>query len=202
MMRGLRFRHNLAHLFPEPITADRAREILSDVQHGDERAMEEMILGHLRYACSVVGKYLASANSTAMADDLSEAAFFGIVDGVNAIARNGLVHDNVTGYLAKRINGEIRNYLAGRSVVVGPRGERSPHCEDISRHDFAVPPDTSIEVEEDIQYLVRDNTDECIVRMLQQGTTAADIARQLGLHKANVGRRIARIQKSYQELNE
>lgn len=200
-MKGLRFRHPMAEKFPEPISEVRAKSILRDVEHGDSAAIEEMIQGHLQYACAIVGRYLHSMNSTAMADDLCEAAFWGLVDGVNAIARNGITHDNVTGYLAKRIHGEIRNHLSGRSIVVGPRGERSPHCEDIAKHDFSIPADTSLEVEEDIHQLVMDETDEFIIRALQQGYCAADIARQLGLHRCNVTRRIGRMRKSYQELN-
>lgn len=213
-MKGLRFRHPMANQFPPAITESRARDIIDDVCHGDKAAMDELIVGHIQYACSIVSKYLLSLNSPSASDDLTEAAFYGLVDGVNAIARNGLSHDNVTGYLAKRINGEIRNFLAGRSIIQTPRGDdplsivsiRSApwnHGHHSNRtNEPSVESDTTIEVEEDILCLIADSTDECIIRMLQRGDTAADIARHLGLHRGSVGRRINRIQQSYKELQE
>lgn len=198
-MKGLGFRHPLANHFPTRISEERTLQILGAVKLGDPAAMEELILGHMQYACALVSRYLASNNSTVLADDLSEAAFYGLVDGVNAIMRNGLSHDNVTGYLAKRIHGEIRNYLSGRCIISSPVNVDPPEVGQLSVEpsiDF----DNSIEVEEQIQELVADSMDECIIRMLRLGHANIDIARTLGVSRMTINRRIRRIRDAYREL--
>jgi DNA-directed RNA polymerase specialized sigma24 family protein len=57
-----------------------------------------------------------------------------------------------------------------------------------------------MEVDEAVEQLANDDVDSKIVRMLRLGYTPADIARDLGIHKGNVSRRINRIRQTYMEL--
>jgi len=199
MRRGLGFSHPLASQFPVRITPSRQLDILNDLLRGEKWAIDETILGHMRYACALVTRYLATSGNRDEADDLSEAAFYGIVDGVNAIVRNGLSHENVTGYLALRIHGEIRNYFDGKfSVVKTPRGDAQTQDESIVDKSYG--PDNTIEIEECINTISKDPTDESIIRQLQIGYSPSDVARNLGVGRSCISKRISRIQLAYKEL--
>lgn len=214
-MKGLRFRHPLAVQFKPAISEKRTLEILPAVERGDTDAINEMIEGHVQYACAIVGRYLMSMHSNVAADDLTEAAFYGLVDGVNAIHRNGLDHANPTGYIARFIHGEIRKSLKlKKSIIYTPRDEPTVPVGSFKLEDHDrggnrdatsdepwTEPDNSLEVEEDINALISDSVDERIVRLLQLGYLPIDIARELGLHRSNISRRISRIQDAYKELN-
>jgi DNA-directed RNA polymerase specialized sigma subunit len=187
-MKSLKFRHPFARKFKSAISEQRALEILPLVKEGHDFAIKELIEGHIQYACSVVGSYLLSVNSNITADDLTGAAFFGLVKGVDSIRRNGLAHNNITGYLARHINGEIKKILKSEKFL------------NLTNVELWTKPDNSLEVEEDVKTLINDETDECIIGLLRLGYSPIDIGRELNIHRSNISRRIGRIQNSYKEL--
>jgi len=197
-MKGYRFHHWMSGREPDQIAEERIPVILDSVKQGNREAMTEMITGHMRLAFGLVARY----NRADMADDLVSAAFYGITQAVDRIAHGHLKHDNASAYIATFVNGEIRRALAGRNVIASPEeGGQPTQCFDLheQRHIGAYP-DTTIDIEEEINSLTNDETDEAIVRMLRLGYDGAEIARELGLHRGQISRRIARIRETYKEL--
>lgn len=206
-MRGRKFKHWLSRQMPKRI--DDPLLILDAVKRGDKAAIDEMISGHIRLAMALVARY----NQPFRSDELAAAALYGLVNAVNRIAEGHLTHDNPTGYIVTFIHGEIRRVINGRGVSVRtvqlgcdkrlPKHKSAyddTNFSDMMDDFVGGHPDTTLDVEEELSKLIKDETDEQIIRLLRLGYDGVEIGRKLGLHKSNVSRRIARIRQSYKEL--
>jgi RNA polymerase sigma factor (sigma-70 family) len=205
-MRGYRFRHWLS---TNKLLADRIEEsqipvILESVRKGDPEAIREMILGHMRLAMGLVARY----NKPNIADELVGAAFYGVVNAVNRIANGHLKHDNPTAYIVTFIHGEIKRVLRGSNVSIKAlhlhhlkeRVEGGVNDELNAANIPGEYPDTTIDLEEEINSLCEDNLDEAIIRMLRLGYDGTDIARSLCVSQSTISRRANRIRRIYKEL--
>lgn len=200
-MRGVRFKHWLSgYEFAPKIEDEQMAVLLCRVRDGDKQAIKAMIEGHLRLANSVVSRYLRS--KPADPDVLVSAAWFAVTYAVNRIAAGHLTHDNPSGYIMMFLHRYLHAALNDQPVIKSPCDSVNHiMCHQLrSEHDQPVQPDTSMEVEEKIEYLANDETDIEIIRLLRRGHIAADVAYELGLHPGNVSRRIRRIRKTYLEL--
>lgn len=202
-MKGYKFRHWLSKKLPKRI--EDPLVILESVRNGDPEAIRKMILGHMGLATGLVARY----NRSQQSDELVSAAFYALVNAVNRIANGHLDHDNPTAYIAKFIHGEIRRVLSNKSVSVKAiqfRYHQFNRDRAGAKNGLAIEnviglyPDTTIDVEEEINALVKDKTDEQIIRLLCLGYDGVEIAQKLNLHKSSVSRRISRIRKNYKEL--
>ncbi len=196
-MKGTRFRHWLGkYAFRQPIPDEQMPDVLARVRSGEPEAIKLMIESHLRLGLALVARYVRTAG---VVDDLVSAAFYAITYAVNRIAAGHLAHDNVTGYIVAFVHGELKRELAQRSVVYTPEHVDTAVQVPIGEFDVTVPPDFSLDVGEELDAIVKDDTDSKIIRMLLQGYQATDVAKELGVHKGNVSRRIARLRAAYQE---
>jgi DNA-directed RNA polymerase specialized sigma24 family protein len=207
-MKGVSFKHWLSEYpFAPPVPDSHMAELLRRVRQGDSQAINEMIEGHLRLANSIVARYLMTSNRDVKSVDVEElvaAAFYATVYAVNRIASGFMTHDNVGGYIAEFLHQKLHAALKERSIICNPRGLEDPVlCCQLSECDSEqhgkIEPDTSLEVDEEVESIVNDVVDAKIVRMLRLGYCAADVARDLGVHKGTVSRRIQRIRENYME---
>lgn len=207
-MKGFKFRHWLSKKLPKRI--EDPLLILESVKRGEPEAIEEMILGHMGLVTGLVARY----NRANRSDELVSAAFYGLVNAVNRIASGHLNHDypNPTAYIATFVHGEIRRTLSERSVSVktvqlpgillpkGRRSRRAAVAGDRMDEFIGAYPDTTLDVEERINALVNDKTDERIIELLRLGYDGMGIGKKLNLHRSSVSRRVNRIRKIYREL--
>lgn len=196
-MKGTRFRHWLSkYQFRQRIPESEMPAVLANVRQGDRHAIELMIESHLRLSLALVARYIKTED---VVDDLVSAAFYAVTKAVNRIAEGYLAHDNPTAYIVTFVHGELKRELARRAVVYTPEDvERVQHTS-LDGVDCKIQPDNSLDVEEELEAILTDETDVQIVRLLMLGNLAADVAKILNLHKGNVSRRIARIRTAYQE---
>lgn len=201
-MKGFKFRHWLSRRLPPRIKDPLL--ILESVKRGEPEAIEKMIFGHMRLVTGLVARY----NKANQSDELVSAAFYGLVNAVDRIARGYLDHDNPTAYIVKFIHGEIRKALSKKSVSVKTvrlrlhpnREHGGRNNERHAEHIIGSYPDTTLDVEERINALVKDETDEKIIELLRLGYDGMGIGKKLNLHRSSVSRRINRIRKIYREL--
>jgi len=197
-MKGYRFQHWLSnYTLPSRIEDADLPDVIEEVKHGNREAMDRLTNGHIRLAMGLVARY----HRPDISDDLVGAAFLGICKAVRYIAEGKLNHDNATGYIVTFIHGEIRRAIAGKNVVMSNNGSPAPQCFDLhdDRHVGGFP-DTTMEVEEQINAIAGDETDLAIVRMLSLGYDGAEIARKLDIDRRRVSERVIRIRKTYKEL--
>lgn len=205
-MKRVRYKHWLSrHKFAPKIDDDRMVTLIRDVRQGDRQAINEMIEGHLRLANGLISRYASALADFDDLDELVSAAWYAVVYAVNRIATGHLTHTNASGYIAKFLHQFLHAALKGRSVISNPRGhDDCVMCCQLSvcnaKDEMYVEPDISLDVEEEAKKLATDATDSKIIQMLRLGYSAADIARDLDLHKGNVSRRIHRIRQTYLEL--
>jgi RNA polymerase sigma factor (sigma-70 family) len=206
-MKGRKFKHWMSRRLPPRI--DDPLLILESVKAGERWAIEEMVAGHLRLAAGLVGRYYKPdrGKRPINSDDLISAAFYAVSNAVQRIADGHLSHNNPTAYIVTFIHGELRRELAARSVSVKTI-QLNHHLEWYETSsaafsdDYAAVnviggsyPDTTIDIEEEINEVVNDQTDVRIVELLRLGYKMVEIAEDLKLDKSNVSRRVSRIRK-------
>lgn len=201
-MKGTRFRHWLSkYPFKKPISVERMPEVLSAVRCGNPVAIKEMIESYLGLGLALVARF---AKIDDVVDDLVSAAFLAIVQAVNRIAAGHLTHDNVSPYIVTYIKGGLRKELAKRPVIYTPELAIKPMWQRVPLEnvDASIPADNTLEVEEELASIVSDDTDIEIIRMRLLGYRAIHVAKELGISRGNVSRRITRIRIAYQENQE
>jgi len=196
----LRFKHWLSkYPFKDRISDERMPILLAAVRSGQPTAIKEMIEGHLRLGMALVARF---ALCDEVVDDLVSASFLSITKAVNRIARGYLTHDNPTAYIVTHVLGGLRKELAKRPTIYTPElGEKAPKTVplDHPQANISIPPDYSMEIEEELRLICDDDTDIKIIELLMCGFRGASLAAEVGMYKGNVSRRIQRIRQAYLE---
>ena len=110
-MRGQSYQHHFTDL-DEPLD-DKLKAV-------EEGRWDDLIKSHMRLGCTIAGRYVSiGANS----DEMVSAAMLGIA--VDKIKKNGLDHDNITGYIVHYIHQHCSEVLRKDTVVPMPRGQKT-----------------------------------------------------------------------------
>lgn len=84
-------------------------EVLADLRRGAAR--DEAVLGHIRLAMQIAGRYIAKLNRSDKADALVSAAILGLAEGVQKVISGSMKHDNLVGYLVEQMHFAISKEL-------------------------------------------------------------------------------------------
>ncbi len=100
--------------------------LLARVRAGIPDAIEKMIMCHLRLAVSLANRYVSVYGLRFCADDLDSAAYIGVVEAVNRVAKgNMLNHDNITGYIVNYIHQNVSNAADNSVAIHTPQRKRN-----------------------------------------------------------------------------
>lgn len=194
------YRHPFYKLDLQPLTDDEKPLLILKIKDGDLEAAHKVVLGHLRLALGIVGRYMMVIENQTKSDDLVSAAVEGLCEGVNKIRHEGLPHTNLSGFLAEYIHRFISDYLDKFSTVRVPgRTRRRLGTEfhapatielnsslidknlEIRLHDLE-----EIEVRELIDKISENDLDRKIIALRMEGHKDDAIGLQLGVSKTTV----------------
>lgn len=86
-----------------------------------KESIQKIILGHMRLALTISGRYLTQYNCKQLSNDLDGSALLGLTVGANRLTT--IKHDNVTGFLVLYIHNYITDYIHKSAIVYTPRGK-------------------------------------------------------------------------------
>ncbi len=179
--------------WPKGIDPDESLTLLGHIRQDICRdiAIKRIIEGHLRLAISIVGRYMLFFDCNHLFDDLSGAAFEGVVVAANRL--HTLKHNNVTGYIVRYIHNFVSVALKKSPVVPTPRGHVPVKIKQIDHHDCGYSDDF---VQSDIlDNLTRTKEERNIVDLRIKGYTDQEIANTLKIPTT----RVFRIRKTLKE---
>lgn len=110
---------NLPDKVPEPLLST----MVARLRDGDMDVSHYIVMGHVRLAAQIVGRYLWKHNHKT--DDLVSAAMFGICQAVKWAADGRMYDNRITPYIVQTIHRYIQEYLEHDHIVPIPRKEFS-----------------------------------------------------------------------------
>lgn len=144
------------------------------IRGGHKPSIDRIILGHLKFAFSIVSSVFNSGDS----DSAISVAFEALVDGVVLIEDGALDHHtvpNITGYLAVTIKGKVTKFLNAQRRTL----KRFPH------RLYLIEPDI-IEYEEILCKILEDRKEREIIELRLSGRKDPEIGKLMGLTKQRV----------------
>ncbi len=130
MLRGKSIKQSNFHPWSLPkddipkdkIPEDVLLRLFKDIVEGKntEESIQKIILGHMRLALTISGRYVSYYNCIAMSEDLDSSALLGLTVGANKL--KNLKHDNVTGFLVLYIHNHLSECMKKSPMICTPRG--------------------------------------------------------------------------------
>jgi len=194
-MSKRRFKHCLSRHAVEA-TNEEIRELALKTASGDKEAAEQLVRCHLLIAFKMAVNFGGDGNQ----DEILSEAVFTIVKVVREIAENGLKnYDGLSQFIRKRVLWQILQFqMRNKSIVHYPHTKPSDIPVDAAITEVeAQSNESTLEVEEMIQSLAKDDKDARIVRMLMLGHGMNEVAADVGLDRTVVFRRLQRIREAY-----
>lgn len=174
--------------FPISIEDKRKLELLKLTREGNDEAQDELILGHVRLAVSIVDRYIVHFNCRYLDDELDDAAIEGIVVAVDRIRQGHLKHDNVTAYIVVVVHRFIADCLWKSSLVRVPRGHHYRWGTPIREDSVNCNPSKMIETRDLIDHVIRSKQERRIVDLRIAGYTDREIGKIMDIPKVTVFR--------------
>lgn len=198
--------------FPVKIEDERKLELLKLIREGSVEAKNELILGHVRLAVSIVDRYIGNFGCKFLDEELDDAAIVGIVVAVNRIEQGHLKHDNVTGYIVMFIHNHVSSYLRKSFIVPMPRGH--PYKRNISIHSSRndrdknydpwardTNPGALLEVKDLIDCSIRNEQERRVVDLKIAGYTDKEVAKIMDMAQVTVFRIRQTLKTRFERLN-
>ncbi len=178
--------------------------LLVKIRSKDRAACDRAILGLSLLGLQIVGRYLAVMGSDHLSDDLAGAAFAGIVDAIDRVAKGEakMLHDNLRGFVVSNIHGFIADEINRQAVVRVPRstqsakrraGEKIVKPTQVDFDDPAIEQRGStpscaseVEIKDLLEHVIESDQEQKILSLRQEGKTDEEIADDLGLSKTTV----------------
>lgn len=198
------------------MTEDEIPALLACLRTGDANATERVILGHVRLAMQIVGRYLHRLKSDRLSDLLVSAALEGIIDAVHRVSAGSMEHDNLSGYVTDYIHRYVSRALEDVPTVRVPRttqqsaryrGEtvRRPSRvgfddPDLLRRTAKHDDINDFEIKEIIDKIIQSDLERRILELRQEGQTDAEIATALSLSKTSVFLIRKQVERRFLEL--
>jgi len=198
---------------------DLNKALLDRIRSGDKTAATEMMEANVRLVYSIVGELMKGytgpegrARDQAN-EELVERGMDGLCEGVDHIAKGNLKHDNVTGYLAKWIEGAMCR-PDDRLIKYLPEDRRVERmkAEDwagLEATEVAAPEEELMKAEEDIEEektyqailgCCKDEVDRRIVELRREGRTIEKIMQELHLTATPIHDRLRAIRRRLKEF--
>lgn len=190
--------------FPFKIEDKRKLELLKLVRKGNTEAKNELILGHVRLAVSIVDRYIIIYSCRHSDDMLDSAAIEGLTVAVNRVEQGHLKHDNVTGYIIKFIHNYISECLRKLPPVYTPRGHSYPRYVGAEMLEIMVQEDNPhalIVVKDLIDCTIRNERERRIVDLRIIGYTDKEIAKIMDIPQVSVFRIRQTLKQRFERLN-
>lgn len=185
--------------YPQRISEEDMPRILELVRKCDKDAMDQMAVGHIRLAISIVNRYISVYNLKYYAHELDSAAFEGIVVAVSKIASGKLTHDNATGYIVKYTHQYVSNCARNSSVVRFPRTAKRRSIEPLPNEILGKSETDMIDAWDLVENISTNDTEKRILKLKIEGCTDFEIGAQLGLSRLKVLRIRGNLLKRYQK---
>ncbi len=132
MLRGESIKQSSFHPWSLPqddipkdkIPEDVLLSLFKDIVEGEnvEESIQKIILGHMRLALTISGRYVSYYNCISMSEDLDSSALLGLTVGVNKL--KNLKHSNVTGFLVLYIHQHLSECMKKAPMIYTPRGKQ------------------------------------------------------------------------------
>ena len=182
----------------EPLDAEKNAELYLKVAAGDSKAREEMIAGNMPLAIRNVERFIRLFPQVAhLRDDLTSAAFLGLVKAVNGMARGCKIKDvkkwDAACYMGTWINRELGRLIEDETPIRVPHTSKDranaqgqelplPVVQYEIPERFEVPSyETELEMRDLIESCCACEKERTFVAMKEAGHTFAEIAEALGM---------------------
>ena len=105
-----------------PLTRDENASLYQRLRNGDQKALEQMILGNLRLVHRKVRSFLRGSPRFAyLIDDLTSEGFLGLSQAVHALAESEEESTNVVSYLCTAIKNAISAAAQTEDTIMSPQ---------------------------------------------------------------------------------
>lgn len=187
--------------FPSGIEDGRKLELLKSIREGSIEAKNELILGHIRLAISIVDRYIVNFSCRYLDDELDDAAIEGVVVAVNRIEQGHMKHDNATGYIVKFIHNYVSNCLRKSRVVPAPRGHLYKKGVPIREETVTSDSETLSEIRDLINCSIRNKKERRVVDLKIAGHTDKEVAKIMDISQVTVFRIRQTLETRFERLN-
>jgi len=158
---------SVSHYFgnlKQPLTEEEKLKALAD------KNWDLLIETHMRLAINIAGRYVSIG---ADADEMVSSAMLGLCDGIDRIRKNGLSHDNITGYLVEYIH---QHCWRAKSKTVS-----TTQLFDVGSTGF-----DSVEFNDTLESIIETDRERKIINLRKEGFNDSKIAELIGVCQATV----------------
>lgn len=185
-MKGQSYNHHFTDL---------AQPLNNVVKAVEEGRWDDLIKSHMRLGCMIAGRYVRIGGNS---DEMVSAAMLGVCEAVNKIKKNGLEHENITGYIIHYIHRFCSEVLRKDTVVPMPRGKIARpvlSLLDTGEKDFDI-----IEFEDTLEKIIETEQESKVITLRRLGYTDKVIAEKLDISQTSVTKIRHKLLKRYQKL--
>ena len=133
-----------------------------------------LIETHMRLAINIAGRYVSIG---ADSDEMVSSAMVGLCEGIDRIKKNGLPHDNITGYLVHYIHQYCSDSYAKETKRPTLQLFDAP-VSDFKRADF----------DDTLEKIIKTDRDRNIINLRRQGFNDWEVAELIGVDQATATR--------------